>query len=237
MESFTSCLNPLPNCKLKLQCAGPPPISHCPGTTCPHRLHSPDPRNQIHHFATLALLLDQAESPTIPPPPPLPHNPCLACALPPQSRPPHASLPPSWSRLPPIPPPTHSLPPPRHLQLPFPQGEVCSPFHTFLALLIPIYSSHNHLGMGSACYHILPSLISPGFLQNVLNIKNSLHFSACPSTSLSHSSSSGKSAQNPGLPFLTPFPHQLPLSLPWIRRKLVAVRRGHVYRGIYEQKL
>jgi len=30
---------------------------------------------------------------------------------------------------------------------------------------------------------------------------------------------------------------QLPLSLPWIRRKLVAVRRGHVYRGIYEQKL
>ena len=30
---------------------------------------------------------------------------------------------------------------------------------------------------------------------------------------------------------------QLPLVLPWIRRKLVDVRRGHVYRGIYERKL
>lgn len=30
---------------------------------------------------------------------------------------------------------------------------------------------------------------------------------------------------------------QIPLALPWIRRKLVNVRRGHVYRGLYERKL
>ena len=30
---------------------------------------------------------------------------------------------------------------------------------------------------------------------------------------------------------------QAPLMLPWIRRKLINIRRGHVYRGIYEQKI
>ena len=30
---------------------------------------------------------------------------------------------------------------------------------------------------------------------------------------------------------------QVPLMLPWIRRKLINIRRGHVYRGIYERKM
>ena len=30
---------------------------------------------------------------------------------------------------------------------------------------------------------------------------------------------------------------QAPLMLPWIRKKLVHIRRGHVYRGVYERKM
>ena len=102
----------------------------------------------------------------------------------------------------------------------------------FLSTAHTIISGWDRLAIISC----LPSSHQVSF-KMFLTLKIRSIFSACPSTSLSHSSSSGKSAQNPGLPFLTPFPHQLPLSLPWIRRKLVAVRRGHVYRGIYEQKL
>ena len=38
------------------------------------------------------------------------------------------------------------------------------------------------------------------------------------------------------LPTITIF-LQIPLMLPWIRKKLVNIQRGHVYRGIYERKL
>ena len=38
------------------------------------------------------------------------------------------------------------------------------------------------------------------------------------------------------LPTITIF-LQIPLMLPWIRKKLLNIQRGHVYRGIYERKL
>ena len=163
MESFTSRLNSLPNGELQLQCASSPASSHCPGATCHHRLHPPDPRDEVHHPATLALLLDQAESPTVPPPPSFSDNPCLASSFPPQPWPLDPGLPPSRSCLPPVPSPAHPLSPPGHLQLPLPQREVGPLVLLLLALLALVNRSHDHLRLGSTCNHILSPFLSSGF--------------------------------------------------------------------------